>query len=253
MSSLTYLYCVVAAASPPAVRRAPRGLPGLGRLRALEIDRGLFAIVADAPRRLYGEAAVRRGLSDLDWVSRAAVSHEAVVEHFIEERAVLPARLLTLYESDERALAHLRRERARLKATATRVSAQVELGVRLLFDASRTPNGTAPGRRVATGAAYLQAKRARRNAAEEIAARAQQTAAQTFRRLAQKARAARERGGAESAAGAATLLFDAAFLVPRRRVRTFRALAAREAQALAPRGYVLTLTGPWPPYSFVQD
>ena len=50
-----------------------------------------------------------------------------------------------------------------------------------------------------------------------------------------------------------TLLLDAAFLVPRSRSRTFRALAAREARTLSRHGYGLTLTGPWPPYTFIQD
>ena len=49
------------------------------------------------------------------------------------------------------------------------------------------------------------------------------------------------------------LLLDAAFLVPRSRTASFRGSAAKEARTLAPHGYTVTLTGPWPPYSFVQD
>ena len=49
------------------------------------------------------------------------------------------------------------------------------------------------------------------------------------------------------------LLLDAAFLVPRTRATSFQALAARESRALARHGYTLTFSGPWPPYSFVQD
>ena len=49
------------------------------------------------------------------------------------------------------------------------------------------------------------------------------------------------------------MLLDAAFLVPRARSATFKALAARESKALARHGYGLTVTGPWPPYTFVQD
>jgi hypothetical protein len=48
-------------------------------------------------------------------------------------------------------------------------------------------------------------------------------------------------------------LLDAAFLVPRARAASFQALASREARALARHGYGLTFSGPWPPYSFVQD
>ena len=50
------------------------------------------------------------------------------------------------------------------------------------------------------------------------------------------------------------LLLDAAFLVPRTRAARFR--THRRAQARRTRtrdGYRVTLTGPWPPYSFVRD
>jgi gas vesicle protein GvpL/GvpF len=47
-------------------------------------------------------------------------------------------------------------------------------------------------------------------------------------------------------------LLDAAFLVPRAKASRFRKSAAREAKLLARQGYDLTLTGPWPPYTFVQ-
>ena len=59
----------------------------------------------------YGEQAINRGLTNLDWVSRAAVAHEAVVESFITSPAVLPMKLFTIFTSDERALAHFARER----------------------------------------------------------------------------------------------------------------------------------------------
>ena len=49
------------------------------------------------------------------------------------------------------------------------------------------------------------------------------------------------------------LLLDASFLVPRSRAATFQALVARESSGLARDGYGLTFSGPWPPYSFVQD
>jgi hypothetical protein len=74
-----------------------------------------------------------------------------------------------------------------------------------------------------------------------------------YDRLAAKARLARRRAASELPAQGGSLLLDAAFLVARSRTRTFRALAAREARDLAPHGYKVDLTGPWPPYTFVQD
>jgi hypothetical protein len=53
--------------------------------------------------------------------------------------------------------------------------------------------------------------------------------------------------------GNGPLLLDAAFLVRRRKSAGFRRTVAQRAQELAPQGYRVSITGPWPPYSFMQD
>lgn len=223
--------------------------------RALAIERNLFAIAATAPPARYSESAIARGLADVEWVSRAAVAHEAVVEHFIAADAVLPLKLFTLFASDERALEHLRGERTRLAAAARRVARQHEWGIRVLLDPARAAAAPRKAERrppARGGAAYLAEKKARRDAAAELAGRARDTVAGLFDRLAATARDAKQRSTSELPAQG-SLLLDAAFLVPRTRAGSFRALAAREARALAPHGYAIVLSGPWPPYSFVQD
>ena len=70
------------------------------------------------PARDYGEAALARGLQNLDWVGRRAMAHEAVVEHFLPAPAVLPMQLFTLFTSDERALEHVA-QRPRGASTAS--------------------------------------------------------------------------------------------------------------------------------------
>src|SRR5438034_760114 len=107
-ATATYVYCVVAAPRAPRRARSPAGLPGAGRVRLLDLDRGLYLVAADVPLARYGEAAIERGLSDLDWVSRAAVAHEAVVESFIDATAVLPMKLFTIFNNDARAIEHVR-------------------------------------------------------------------------------------------------------------------------------------------------
>src|SRR5438477_11305247 len=109
----TYVYCIVAAKRRPRVSRARRGLPGTRPVRLVDVEAGVFLAVADAPLDRYGEAAIHKGLSDLDWVSRAAVAHESIVESFVGETAVLPMKLFTIFTSDERALDHIRGNRAR--------------------------------------------------------------------------------------------------------------------------------------------
>jgi hypothetical protein len=254
----TYAYCVVSNRARPRLARAVRGLPGMGPLRVLEVDLGLFLVVADAPLALYGEQAISRGLGDLDWVSRAAVAHETVVESFIEASAILPMKLFTLFASDERAVAHVRSERRRIMAAATRVANHHEWGVRVIFDASRAAQRAAAAARSggngkASGRAYLAQKKAQRDAGVERAELARATVAALYDRMAARATEARRKSPGDLPAQGGPLLLDAAFLVRRSRAKAFQALAAREAKALARGGYGLTLTGPWPPYSFVQD
>jgi gas vesicle protein GvpL/GvpF len=250
----TYVFCVVAARAP-RLAGVPAGLSGMGRPRALEIHRGLHAIVADAPLARYGEPAINSRLSDLDWVSHAAVAHEAVVEHFVGETAVLPMKLFTIFSNDERAVEHIRGDRSRFDAIVKRVAHQHEWGVRVLLDrikASAHGRRPAAPRRKGGGLGYLLEKKARRDAAVELSSRAQKTVAALYDQLERKSRLARRRIAAELPAQG-SLLLDAAFLVPRSRTASFRALAARRARELAPKGYLVTLTGPWPPYTFVQD
>jgi Gas vesicle synthesis protein GvpL/GvpF len=251
----TYVYGVVAAARRPSLTRVPAGLPGTGRLRLLDVEPRLYVVAADAPLARYGEAAIRKGLADLDWVSRAAVAHERVVEFFVDATAVLPMKLFTIFTSDARAVDFVRGERGRLSALVTRVANHQEWGVRVVLDPARASKAAAPKTQSAsaTGAAYLSRKRAQRDAVAERTQRAREIVTKLYDRLAAPARVATRRQASELPVEGGPLLLDAAFLVPRGRARSFRALAAREARALAKQGYGLTLTGPWPPYTFVQD
>ena len=253
----TYVYCVIAAARRPRLTRVPRGLTGMGSVRLLDVEDGLFAAVADAPLDRYGEAAINRGLSDLDWVSRAAVAHEAVVESFISETAVLPMKLFTIFTTDDRAVEHVRAERRRIATVVKRVANHQEWGVRVVLDRDRAAT-VAPRKKKApaggrSGVAYLTRKRAERDAVVELTARARETVAALYERLAARSRLAKRRLAGELPVQGGPLLLDAAFLVPRARAASFQALASRESRALARHGYGLTFSGPWPPYSFVQD
>src|SRR5206468_2950515 len=67
----TYVYALVSADTPPRLTRVPAGLPGTGTVRLLDAGPNLYVVAADAPLDRYGEAAINRGLGDLDWVSRA--------------------------------------------------------------------------------------------------------------------------------------------------------------------------------------
>jgi hypothetical protein len=124
----------------------------------------------------------------------------------------------------------------------------------VVLDRARATAGAVPRSRkagAASGATYLTRKKAQRDATAELAVRAREVVALLYDRLAALAADAKRRGASELPGERGPLLLDAAFLVPRSRARSFRATASREARSLAPQGYRVTLTGPWPPYSFL--
>jgi hypothetical protein len=138
-----------------------------------------------------------------------------------------------------------------------RVANHIEWGIRVtLLRAGAKPAGlrrTSPPKPARTGAGYLSQKKAQQDAAVELAEHARETVAQLYDRLAVRSKLAKRRMAAELPAQGGPLLLDGAFLVPRSRAAGFRALMAREARRLGSLGYQVTMSGPWPPYTFVKD
>ena len=251
----TYVYCLVAADRRPALRRARRGLPGTGAIRLVDVDRGLWLVVADAPLAGYGGDAINAKLSDLDWVSRLAVDHEAVVEQFINAKAVLPMKLFTLFSTDQRAKDHIANERRRIDGVLKRVASRVEWGVRIVLDRDKAiaKGGVSKPASASSGISYLSRKKNQRDAISELAKRARTVVSDLYDELAKSAALARRRPAREVPVPSGPLLLDAAFLVPQSKSARFRTLADRRARALSRDGYRVTVSGPWPPYSFIQE
>jgi hypothetical protein len=234
----------------------------MGRPRLLDVgdrrpqDFGKWLVVADAPLDRFGEQAINRGLTDLAWVARAAVAHEAMVESFTEAPAVLPMKLFTIFNNDARARDHVRSTGRRIDALIRRVSNHREWGVRVVFDRAAA---TVAARRTATtqsargsGKSYLLRKKKARDAAAELARNARDVVADLYDRLAAQADSATRRRASDLPVQTGPLLLDAAFLVPTGRSKRFSRLVARESRTLGQQGYRVTLTGPWPAYSFVE-
>jgi Gas vesicle synthesis protein GvpL/GvpF len=257
MSTATYLYCLVQSAKEPSLRGAPAGLPGAGRPRAIDAGGGLWLVAADAPLEQYGEKPIERGLKDLAWVSSVAVPHEAVVEHLAKNGStVVPMKLFTLFRTDERALEHVKGQRKRIDRLIERLGGREEWGLRVLLDEvaalRRAREEARTGATGAPGTAFLLRRKKEHDAAREVIEHARNRADEVFEHLAAKADDARRRPPPPGEIGKRVLL-DAAFLIPRKKAKTFQAAVRTETKKLAGRDYQLTLTGPWPAYTFVTD
>ena len=248
---LTYVYCLVAGQRRPAVARLPAGVPNAGPTRVIEAGGALWLVVASARADAYSAAALAEGLRDLDWVARHALAHEAVVERFLRAKALVPMQLFTLFTSDARALAHVRRRRRALDRVLARVEGCAEWGLRVSWRPQRAPRPRQTRRQPASGAAYLAATRDRLAGARHAAAATRAEAVRAYAALSKTTRAARRRTDTESAPGSQVLL-DGAFLVPRSGAVRFRTAVRRHAGAIEALGGDVSLTGPWPPYHFAM-
>lgn len=259
MDSLTYVYCLVRSARRPVLRGGLVGMPEGGGVRALEVEKGLWLIVSTVPASEYGEAAVERGLQNMDWVGRLALAHEGVIERLLSARAVLPMQLFTMFTSDERAVEYVTGNRARIVKILARVERQVEWGVRLTWDEQaareeverKHASPPARGHTSASGTNYLARKRDLMDVNRTQLTAARTEAGRLYRALARKATDAVRRTATEKAAPGSRLLLDAAFLVPAKGAAAFRAALRQSGRALARSGLAVSLTGPWPPYNFI--
>jgi Gas vesicle synthesis protein GvpL/GvpF len=262
MSTATYLYCVLGG-DEPAPAAAPAGLPETSppHLLALPGD-GLRLVVAEAPLPAYSAEAIEAGLSDLSWVSSCAVAHERVIAHFAGLAPVVPMKLFTLFASDARAVAALAAEAGRLREVLRRVAGHAEWGVRIRWDpaqaklaaaATAMEDGPAAASGAGAGRAFLLRKQAARDAARNLASRAAALVEEAWEALSRHATEVRRlRLPEQGAESGSRLLLDAAFLVPTAAAADFESAVAAQSARLAGEPCEVTLTGPWPPYNFVE-
>ncbi|MEH0982842.1 GvpL/GvpF family gas vesicle protein [Micromonospora sp. CPCC 205556] len=245
----SWLHGVVRDADPAALAGVA-GMDG-GPVRAVRAA-GLAAVVSAAPLTEYGEEALRRNLEDLAWLERAARAHHAVVDLLARSGPVVPARLATVHHDDTRVAAMLAERRADLSGTLDRLTGRGEWGVKGYVRPGVPPRAEAPAASGGAGAAYLRRRRAQLTARDEGQRIAAEAAAAVHEALAGSAVAARRHAPQDRRlSGAPTaMVLNGAYLVAGAAVEGFAALVA-ELTDRHPE-LRLELTGPWPPYSFVD-
>jgi len=218
----------------------------------------LTAIVGDVGDREYGAAALRRNLEDLDWLARTARAHHAVLEAVADRGPVVPMRLATLFASDAGVTGTLQERADDFHGALSLVSARSEWGVKAhaVKPAESAPAPPVAGREgpaTGPGAAYLHRRRAQLTASKDARQEALASARTVYAELGRFAVSSRLYPPQEPglAGQSAPMVLNAAYLVADERAGEF---AAAIADLTARHRFVqLTLTGPWPAYSFVGE
>jgi hypothetical protein len=231
-----------------------------GRVERVEAG-GLAALVSAVPRAEFAEEPLRRNLNELTWLARVARAHEAVLEEVLAATTIVPLRLCTLYDDEDSARAMLGRERAAIEEALERLAGRQEWAVKVLVDDERLQAAALAASPVletreaelaarSEGSAYLERRRVERRVREQADSLAAEVADRVHARLQDWAIDAvthppqnRELSGHDG-----EMLLNGAYLVESDRAEGLRDLVAHHRDV----GARIELTGPWPPFNFVD-
>jgi len=225
---------------------------------------GIGAVLSEVKRGEFcGDAAEAR-LQDLAWLGPRVCRHEAVIEEVMSQTPVLPARFATLFTSidslKQSVLEHLEaitgffaqlgnKQEWAVRGLLNRTDALSRLGSPDQPAAEERAPSTSPGAR------YLQEKRIKAQWELDFNIRLKEFCRRAAAALAAHAGSFRERKvlAPVTAGTDAEVVLNWAFLLSPAALDEFRGRLERLNGGEAFPGLMLTLTGPWPPYSFVPD
>jgi len=223
--------------------------------------RDVQAVVSAVSLDEFGQAAIDRRVSDPRWVEQKVRAHDEVIRAAMSAGAVIPCRFCTVVrgEADVRRL--LATHHDRIVATLETLNGKQEWGVKAFADVGVValqlhPRAADQGESPAAGRAYLQRKAqedATRGDAERAARGFGDACHQQLVEVASNAalleRRPRETGGRSHPA---LPVLNGAYLVADDGAERFHATVAALVERLGPLGLTLEVTGPWPPYNFVN-
>ncbi|GGU81357.1 gas vesicle protein [Streptomyces litmocidini] len=253
-ATLTYVYAVTP--PTPALDDVLPTLTGVAGSRVTLLapvpdDTGPVAFaISDVPRADFGEEVLPARFEDLHWLEETARAHHRVIEALAARTTVLPLRMATLYQDHTRALRALQPQGQEFATQLARLAAHTEYGVKIYVRPAGAPDAGTAAPAATPGKAYLQARRAQRDAHEDHYRQAR-TAADRIAEIALRYAADRVSHPPQSGPLAASVgenVVNAAFLVPDAEADAFRRAVRAVAEDLP--GILLETTGPWAPYSF---
>ena len=250
-----YVYGVVPGGTPPSLFAEVEGIEAGAPVQLVE-TKGVAAIVSAVPLADFEEEALEQHLRDPAWLEEKVRAHDRVLGAAVGRVTVLPLRFGAIYRGEDHVRTMLA-EREELAGDLVRLDGLEELGVKAFLDAAvlRDRLESARGADVAAGSgrAYMLRKRLERELDAELRTFAGTCADESHARLAAASVDARANPTQAPEVAGGDMILNGAYLVRADAEADLREAVAELAGRYGDDGVSYELTGPWPPYNFVDE
>jgi hypothetical protein len=225
----------------------------------------LAAVASVVSLQEFGEEALEQHFEDLEWLERNARTHEYVLDNVREHATLVPMRMCTIYRGRASVQEMLAREHDFLVDALARLAGRTEWGVKIFLRRGHRlrPSGSGDtGDDVAEelgqagpGESYLLRRRQAHQREEEASQAVQECAEHVHERLSAASVEARLNPlqPPELTNREEQMALNGVYLVEDADGETFNAAVEELQNEYGPLGAELELTGPWPPYNFVNS
>ncbi len=260
-----YVYGILDGRGEQRVPALPeKGIDPSHPVYALSHD-ALCAVVSKVPLQEFDEEALEANLNDVDWLKQRVHTHHEVLNKVATECTVIPMQFCTIYKDETRVKEMLTQYREDFCEALTSIGGGREWGVKVFCDdevlveraAEMSEEIKALEAEVAgksKGKAYFEKKRVEKAKAEEAERLADQWAQESHDRLSALAKDSVLSGlqDKEMTGRKERMVLNGAYLLEDSELADFRSEVKELMTAYEDYGLAYELTGPWPPYSFVQ-
>jgi hypothetical protein len=238
-----YLYAISQLPGTAAPVISSEGIDGASSVEGLRSGEYLCWI-SRVSKSEFADPLTER-MQDLEWLATAGLRHQRVVAEISNHLTALPARFGTVFLSEKSLTQHVKERLNIFRQALARVADADEWGIKIFAERRTTPSTSA---KAASGTDYLKKKsdllqpRRSANLDEQL---------QAFIENLEKVAVASSPGG-KASAGQPGLVWHGSFLI-RRKDRNKLEAALRKYAAEWAESRRIDCSGPWPPYSFVEE
>lgn len=247
VGTLVHAYGIVRAGASFDLPTAGIGGAGVALLDAGPIA-GVFSIL---PESAYGAAAWEQHAEDPAWLATVATEHQGVLSDLVRDTDVLPLRLPGMYRDEMQLHRMLQTEERLFVAVLDALHDHLEWSVHLYLVGVPEAQAT---ERPTSGQDYLRRKTDALSRKQTERAEREELVREAYASLAELSRQSVANAPQDSALSGRRepMLLNSAHLVCRRHEQVFFAGVTDLAARLAPAGISVEVSGPWPPYNFID-